>query len=203
LNFLFLSQFKMEKQLLIKKILSKREIRDYTNMILFFFISSFFIIFAIKPALTVAVSLKREAFDLERINNIYEKNILKLVDIQTKLESVRDKTYLLDQALPKKPEIKTLIDDLKKTASVEGMLINTLTLPSVNLKSKTKNNQLKPLTINMETTAEFPNVKSFLQKIISQRRIKTIKNLKILREGNFSTTSALLKIMMEVEGYYL
>lgn len=193
----------MDKQLLIKKILAKREIRDYTYMILFFIISSFFTLFAIKPALTIVFSLKREAFDLERINAIYEKNILKLVDIQFKLENIRDKTYLLDQAMPKRPEMKTLVDNIKQLASAEGMLIDNLSLLSVDLKKKTKDTQKKPLIINIETKAEFSAVNIFIKKITDQRRIKTIKNLKILRETDFSTDSAHLKIMMETEGYYL
>lgn len=193
----------MDKQLLIKKILAKKEIRDYTNMILFFFISSFFIIFAIKPALTIVFSLKREGFDLERINAIYEKNILKLVDVQFKMENIRDKTYLLEQAMPKKPEMKTLVDNIKQVASVEGILIDNLSLSSVDLKKETKDIQPKPLIINIETRAEFYAVNSFIKKITDQKRIKIIKNLKILRETDFSTESAHLKIMMETEGYYL
>jgi len=55
----------------------------------------------------------------------------------------------------------------------------------------------------METTAEFAAAHSFIEKITQQKRIKTIKNLKILKGENSSTDSAHLKIMMEIEGYYL
>jgi Tfp pilus assembly protein PilO len=193
----------MNKQLLIKKLLSKKEIKDYTNMILFFLISSFFIVFAIKPALIVAFSRKREAFDLKRINTIYEKNILKIVETQARLENIRDKTYLLHQALPKNPEMKILIDDIKKIANSESMLINNLRLASVDLKKKLKENKRKPLIIEIETEGEFPNLKNFIQKMVDQRRIKIIKNLRVLREDNLTTASARLKIMMKIEGYYL
>ncbi len=193
----------MDKQLLIKKILAKKEVRDYTQIILFFLISSFFLLAAIKPALTIAFSLKREIFDLERINAIYERNILKLVDAQFKLENIRDKTYLLDQALPKSPEMKTLVDNVKQVASAEGVLIDSLSLLSVDLKKEIKGIQPKPLIINMEIKGEFSTVNNFIKKISDQKRIKIIKNLKILKETDFSTESAHLKIIMETEGYYL
>jgi len=193
----------MDRQLLIKKILARKEVKDYTYVILFFLISSFFILFAVKPALSIAFSLKRQAFDLERINAIYEKNILKLVEVQFKLENIRDKTYLLEQAVPKKPEMKTLVDNIKQIASAEGTLVNSLNLSSVDLKKETKETKLRPLLINMETTAEFAATHSFIEKIIEQKRIKMIKDLKILKGENSSTDSAHLKIMMEIESYYL
>lgn len=193
----------MDRQLLIKKFLTRKEVKDYTYAILFFVISSFFTLFAIKPALSIAFSLRRQAFDLERINAIYEKNILKLVDIQFKIENIRDKTYLLEQTVPKKPETKTLVDNIKQVASAEGILINNLSLSSVDLKKEVEETKLRLLLINMETTAEFAAAHNFIEKITQQKRIKTIKNLKILKGENSSTDSAHLKIMMEIEGYYL
>jgi hypothetical protein len=61
----------MDKQSLVKKLLGQKEAKDYSYAVLFLIISSFFALFAIKPALSIAFSLKREAADLDRINILY------------------------------------------------------------------------------------------------------------------------------------
>jgi Tfp pilus assembly protein PilO len=193
----------MNKELFINKILAKKEIKDYTYVILFFVVSSFFIFFAIKPAVLIAFSLKRQVLDLQSINTIYEKNILKLVDIQSKLENTRNKTYLLEEAVPKNPEMRVLIDNIKQVASSEGIIINDLSLSSVNLKNDRRDQRMKPLKINIEAKSDFYGINNFMKRIIEQKRIKVINNLKILRENDSATNSANLKVKIEIEGYYL
>jgi Tfp pilus assembly protein PilO len=193
----------MDKQSLIKKLMGKKETKDYTYAFLFFVISSFFAFFAIRPALTIAFSLKREAADLDRINTLYENNLTKLVDVQTSLEKVRDKTYLLDMAAPKMPETKTLIDDIKQSASSEGILISKLSLSDVDLKNESKSNDLKVLSIDMETKSNFTSINNFIHKITDQKRIKTIRSLKILTDELVASGAGQLRIVMEIEGFYL
>jgi Tfp pilus assembly protein PilO len=193
----------MDKQSLVKKLLGKKEAKDYSYAFLFLVISSFFAVFAIKPALSIAFSLKREAADLDHINVLYENNLTKLVDVQTSLEKVRDKTYLLDLAAPKMPETKTLIDDIKQSASSEGILISKLSLSDVDLKNESKSQDLKKISINMETKSNFTAVNKFIHKITDQKRIKTVRSLKILSDEAVASGSSQLRIVMEIEGFYL
>jgi Tfp pilus assembly protein PilO len=193
----------MDKQSLVKKLLGQKEAKDYSYAVLFLIISSFFALFAIKPALSIAFSLKREAADLDRINILYENNLTKLVDVQTSLEKVRDKTYLLDMAAPKMPETKTLIDDIKQSASSEGILIQKLSLSDVDLKNDSKSKDLKVIAINMETRSNFTSVNNFIHKITDQKRIKTLRSLKILSDESVASGEGQLRIVMEIEGFYL
>ena len=59
----------------INKTIFSKKTKDYTFIILFLLIFSIFIFFAVKPSLTTAVSLKKEEFDLQRVDLLYEKKI--------------------------------------------------------------------------------------------------------------------------------
>lgn len=192
----------MNKQLLLKKIFHKKEVRDYTYAALFLFVSSFFIFFAIKPALTIAVSLNQESQQLRSMNEDYEKTVLKIVRLQSQLEAVRNKTHLLDEALPNKPQMKNLVDKIKKIASSEGIVIKNLSLSKVDLKKTRQKKQTNSLTMNMEIETDFSSVSNFTHKIINQRRLMKINKLRIFKKDVFSTKSAQLTVEMEIGSFY-
>ena len=193
----------MDKKILIQKILNKKEIKDYTYAILFVIISIFFLIFAIRPALTIAISLKREAQDLHKLNVSYETNILKLVEIQSVLESIRDKTRFLEAAIPQKPETSILINDITNAAQSTGFKIKSFQIASIGLKKASVQNELKRIEIQMQSNSGFQNIDGFIETIISQRRLKTIKQFQIMKEKGIGTSSAQLKVIIDFEGYYL
>lgn len=193
----------MEIKITAGKILNQPEMKDYTTAILFFVAFAFFTLVVIRPALIIAFSLQREAGDLKRIDAVYEKNISKLIFIQSTLENIRGKVYLLDQAMPKSPKTTLLIDDIRKVASEQNINLSNLNLSNVDLKNIQNKTKLNTLTVNLETETNFVAAKKFIDNLMSQRRIKTIKSLTISRIENLSSGSANLKISFILEGYYL
>lgn len=193
----------MEKKRLLQKIFKKKEIKDYTYAILFFSISSFFLIFAIRPALTIALSLKRESSDLRRVNDLYERNILKLVEIQSTLESIRDKTPLLQGAIPEKPETNVLISDITNAAKISGLNVKNFQLASISLKKTASQNELKHIKVQLQSNSNFQSTDGFIEALMQQRRLKTIKRLQIIKEKATETASGQLKVIIDFEGYYL
>lgn len=193
----------MDKKTILRNIFGREEVRDYTYQILFFLLASLFAYLIIKPALSIAFSLKREAQDLKNIREVYEKNRDRLVSLTTNLTFIRDKIYLLDIALPRLPGTKILIDDIKNAATENNLVIEDLNLSNVNLKSDKDMNQLKILSISMQTSGNFTDAKGFILKLSDQARLKTIKNLRILKEDKEASESGGLKVILELEGYYL
>jgi Tfp pilus assembly protein PilO len=193
----------MDKTAFIRKLLNKPEVKDYTSAFLFFLISSVFALFAIKPAISIAFSLNKQAADLHKVDQVYEQNLGKLVELQTNLEKIQDKTYLLDQALPKMPETKTFIDDIKRVSSQEGILIEKLDLSSVDLKNDALHDDIGVLSVSMQTTSNFKSIDAMVNKLIQQKRIKSIKNMKITTESTESSGSATLNVTLDIEAYYL
>lgn len=192
----------MDKQSLIQKLLEKKEVKDYTYAIFFLVVSSIFAIFAIRPALNIAFSLQKEEDNLRKVNSVYEQNLSQLVSLQANLQKVQDKEYLLDEALPLTPDTKTLIDDIKRNASEEGILLKRLSLSNIDLKTEQKKQDLSTIAVSMETTSDYVAVNNFLKKLVSQRRLKDVKNMKIVANEVAASGSASLKIVLEIEGYY-
>lgn len=192
----------MDKEKILA-ILRKKEVKDYTYAILFFGIASFFAFFAIKPALSIAFTLKQQATQLRKTDDIYEKNINQILQIQNDLEKIRDKTYIVEEAIPKMPDTKILVDDIRQAANSEGITIREFNLSAVDLKKKGRDENLKSLSIDMETDANFSQINSFIRRLAGQRRLKQVSGVKITRKEVFSTESAQLKINLEIESFYL
>lgn len=193
----------MARITIVKDYFNREEVRDYTYIIIFLLISTFFGFVVIRPALSIAISLNREATDLRNLREVYEKNNSKLISIEQSLENIRGRVYLVDQALPQRPSTKIMIDDIKKAALKGDISIKNLNLSSVNLKSDSKDQRLKSISLTMEIVGDYTQLQEFFSKLINQRRIKNIKSLKIFKEDEVATTGANLKAVLEVEGYYL
>ncbi len=193
----------MDKKSLLVKILGRKQIADYSYAILFFLISSFFLIFAIKPALSIAFSLERESGDLKRVNDIYEHNILKLVDIQSNLERIRDRLDLLESAVPLKPDTQKMILDIRKAATDQNIEIRNFEMSNVDLKKSTSGKKARTITISLQLDADYPSTTAFINEILSEKRLKTIKRLLIAKDTKSATDSSKLRVTIEVEGHYL
>ncbi len=190
---------------LTKKIFTQKT-TDYTFAIMFFLIFSMFIVFAIKPALTTATGLKKEEFDLESIDKVYEGHIMNIASVQSTMEAYRDQFPLLEEAISTHPQVNKVIDDIKKSADTNSFSITNENIGEVNLlniKSKT----LQTLTITLEGQASFDNLMKFVDELNSQRRLKTIQKMAISpitdNQSTPATGSGTLRVSMQIEAYYL
>lgn len=187
-----------------KKIFTKKA-TDYTFTILFFLIFSLFILFAIKPSLTTAVSLKKEESDLKIIDSKYESNIINIVSVQSLMEEHREKLPLLTDAISDHPQVNKMIDDIKKASDQTAFVIKKAGIEEVSLLD-TKNKKLQTLLLTIEGSSDFDILMKFIQSLSNQRRLKTIEKIVITNSGNLesqASSSGQLKVIMNVEAYYL
>lgn len=195
----------MARSPIVDKILNKK-VKDYSLTIAFFFVFSFFLIFAIRPNITTAFSLQNELASLKETDRTYETIILSIVRIQSILEQNRDNFYLLDQALPKSPLVNQVVDEVVLTASASGVTFKQVDVSEVKIVNSKEKNTLKRYAVTLVTDSDFTAIKKVLDELNSQRRLKTVKELSVtstLGQENVSSKSAGLEISMEVEGYYL
>ncbi|MEN9327568.1 MAG: hypothetical protein RI947_376 [Candidatus Parcubacteria bacterium] len=198
----------MNRSKIVDNLTNKR-VKDYSFTIAFFLIFSFFILFAIRPNLVTVFSLQKELNDLRVLDNNYENAILNIVQLQSMVEANRNNLFLLDQSLPQIPQVNKVIDDLNKAASDSGVLIKKVDIGEVNLKVDKSSRDTKTFAVDIETESDFTQVRRFIDVFMSQRRLKTMTNLSIIKEvGGFgdsfgSSESAILKIKLEVDGHYL
>jgi len=184
----------------ISKSIFEKKSGDYIFIIFFLLIFSVFIIFAIKPSLATAYSLKKEEIDLTKIDQVYEEKINNITLIQTQIEENRDNLPLLDQSISEHPEVNKIIEDIKKIADKNSLTLNKASLVDINF-SKT-NEEKQNVKLKMEVTTSFENLKKFMTDILDQRRLKLIDELIISRDKD-SSDSGGLKVNLTIDGYYL
>jgi Tfp pilus assembly protein PilO len=182
---------------IVRKLTSEKT-RDYTYLIIFFLIFSFFVFFAIRPSVITAVNISREEAELRRINATYEAIIANVVNIQTELQTFQAKIQYLTDAIPPKPNLNKLFADIERNAQRNSV---TLTRSDIENVKFYKEAGLGNLEIDLEGTATFDNFKSFMKDLSQERRIKFIKNIQL--DKTPGTASADLKIIFKITGFYL
>lgn len=192
----------MTKDSLIKQLTSKKA-KDYTYAIIFFLIFSFFIFFVIRPNLINVFSLQEELGKLRIMDTGYENVIEKIINIQTFLETNRNDLYLLDQAVSSTPQINKLIQDIEAAASSSGIVITQINISKIDLKNKSEQTKKNILMVNVATHAGFGEAKEFVNNLITERRLKNLKNITLDRNEKSASSSATLDIKIDLEGYYL
>ncbi len=195
----------MENSNLLKNLLKQfqsKKTQDYTYLTVFFILFSVFLFFAIRPSLDTAVRLQQEENDLKKLDIQYEQLITSIVDNQASLERVRDRLPLLNQALPRSPEINTVIKDIETVGSEHGVSFQTITVGQVDLVQKDIG-KVRPLVVNIGAAGRFEDLIQFIQGLYGQRRLKFIKNLSITKSASTASGSGQLNAIMQIEGYYL
>ena len=184
----------------ISRSIFEKKTADYLFIIFFLLIFSIFIIFAIKPSLTTAYSLKKEELDLAKIDRVYEEKISSITLIQSQIEKNRDNLPLINQSISENPEVNKIIEDVKNTADKNSIVINKASIVDINF-SKT-NKEKQNVKLKMEVTTSFENLKQFITEILAQRRLKLIDEL-IVSKDKDSSGSGNLKVNFIINGYYL
>ena len=189
---------------IIKKIQDKPIVKDYTYATLFFLISSFFALYVIKPVLTIAFSLEREAMDLKETNSVYEKSLLGIIETQSKLEFLRNRIFVVNDALPEGvPRVRDFLSEMQRTAQEEGITVRAMALSGYEVTKQ--DDKLHKITLGMDIVSDFNTTQKLISNISRHRRVKTINNLKITKinsevENAVGTT---LHIQMDIESYFL
>jgi len=192
----------MNKAVIKRKLLVKKA-TDYSYTILFFLSFAFFTFFVIRPNILTILSLQEESGRLHILDTGYENVIKKIVDIQTFLEENRTDLPLLDEALPDVPQINKLVNDSQLSASESSMVLNTMSINKVDLRDTGKRMNRKNVNVTIEGLANFLQSKSFITQVMNDRRLKTIRQITFEIDTKQGSPSGDLKLVLEVEGYYL
>lgn len=189
----------MNLDVISKKIFEKKS-ADYVYVIFFLIVLSAFVIFAIKPSLTTAYSLKKEQADLTKVDQVYEEKINNITLIQTQIEENRDYIPLLNQSISEQPEVNKIIEDIKRTADKNSLVINKASIADIGFSKI--NTEKQNVKLKMEVTANFENLKLFITEIMAQRRLKLINEMVVSKDKE-STNSGNLKVNLTIDGFYL
>jgi len=150
-----------------------------------------------------AFNLQKELQDLKLKSQEFEVEIQKIVDYQTKVEQYRDQFYLLDEALPASPAVAKVFEDLRKSATDSAVILNSINVEEVKIKSEEKLEGLKGYNMTLNAQSDIFGLQNFLNALTDQRRIKTIENLEISKDSQDGATVEQFTITMLIKGLYL
>lgn len=194
------------KNINLKKIirtLGDKKVRDYIYISIFFILFSIFILFAIKPALTTAFSLKKEEEELKEKNLTYQKAIADANNNLYVLEDVRDKLFLIDESISNSPQINKVVDDIENASIDSSLLLKNIFVSEKIDYIDLKKTDFKEIRVNLESQGRFADVLNMVKVINAQRRLKLIDNIEFFNEIEISTNSGSLDIKSEIVGFYL
>jgi len=187
----------------IKKKIVGKKFQDYSYSIFFFLTFSFFLLFVIRPNLINVFSLHEELAHLNLLDKNYENVIKKILEIQSFIETNRSDLYILDQSLASSPQINKILDDITINASESGLIINQMSISSIDLKRNVVNSDKKSFTINIGAIGNFYQISKFKAALENGRRLKVVKNLQLVKNDQESSQSANLQIKLTVVSFYL
>src|SRR3990167_3376529 len=191
------------KNLNLKKLiksLGSKKVKDYVYLTVFFIIFSVFIIFAIRPALVTAFSLKREEKELMEKNLTYQKAIAYASDNLFILEDVRDRLLLIDEAIPDSPQINKVVEDIGAANNQTSLLLRDIFVSEKIEYIDAARQDFQEVRVNLETQGSFENIIEMINTIYSQRRLKNLNSMEIFSQNEISTESGFLDIKAEIIG---
>src|SRR3989338_3378640 len=191
----------------INQLMKDSKVRDYSYAVIFLLVSSFFAIAVIKPVLSVAVSLDREEKDLIELNQIYQKNIDKVIEIQNDLDAIAQQRQLLEQALPENPNVSTIIGEIGLAATSAGLKINNFQVDKLEIdQTSIIKSQPQPIKLNIALNGNHQQLNTFINLLTNQRRLKVITNFKVETDRfakDDQTQEFKLNFQINISGYYI
>lgn len=192
----------MDKNILLKHLFDKK-VRDYGFVVVFLIIFSFFIIFIIKPNISLVFQLGKEKNYLDQLDKNYESTIIEIVNLQSEMEKIRSNLDIIDQALPSQIGIDKVVDDLRKSASASSVSIKKVNFGSFSLINKSNDEKLNKIQFNVDFISGFKNALDYVKFLLMQRRLKGINQIIFDKPLNVTTDSADLNIKLVGEVFYL
>lgn len=152
-----------------------KKARVYTGLVLSLFTVSFFLFFAIKPTLTTIAQLTKTISDQKIVYQKLAEKISNLEEAQIVYNNLAPDLYLLDEALPKTPELASLIKQIEALSRLAGVNLNTISFSPVSIKKSKLPGGETPIVSIVEFTllisGDYPQLKSFIKSTSSLRRI--------------------------------
>lgn len=150
--------------------------RTYAGIILSLLTVAFFIFFAIKPTLITIAQLIRQVKDQKTVARELEKKVKALSEAQSNYLLVESNLPLVDQALPKDPQISILVKQLEALARRSQVTIKSLQISKANLKETTfQKTEKQAVDFSFNVLGDYQNLKIFLSSLSRLRRIISIE----------------------------
>lgn len=131
--------------------------------------------FAIQPTLVTMSNLIKEIEDKQKLDDDLGKKLASLASAQTEYATVQSQLYVLDQAIPRQPDIVGNLKTIEKLAADSNIIIQSLA--AVEMPEDTpvdadfSDLERKTLPVRLNVTGDYMAIRTFVEKLINNRRV--------------------------------
>lgn len=194
----------------IQPILKKPRARASTTAVFSFLAISLFVWYAIRPTAQTIIYLRRQIADKIVLNEQMENKITALIEAQATYESIAERLTVIKQALPENPDAIIVARQLRNLADISNATISAIQIPSLPILGQeaspgAKLAAAKPLEqfpISVVLIGTYPSLKSFLDGLLTMRRIVSIDAIAIKQTLSRQTFSQDLQLSVRLMSYY-
>ncbi len=208
-------------------MLEKPQGRAYTTIIFSFLAVSLFGWYAIRPTIQTILFLRREIQDKTELNKQMETKISALIEAQAAYQEVESLLPAVYESLPETPQPVELAMELRNLASISGVILASMQLPTVPLLGQeatpgaatavSKTDPARPsgkqgeISVGLSLVGPYAAIRSFIDSLMAMRRIVWIDAVSIIPSAGESQTASpsasrqepMLQLVLKVKGYYL
>lgn len=189
----------------------KKKVRTYTALVLTIGTINFFLFFAIRPTIVTVTGLINEIDNNKEASLGLDKKIEALNLAQIEYQRVQKDLFLIDEALPLKPDVGRLtrqLEALAKRDQVElaSVQIGRLTLLGENLDGLSSQQNLRPakaqgseLEFSLVANGSYEKLRTFSKNLTGLRRIIRISSMSLSqqKDGQLSLALAAWAVYLE------
>jgi len=205
-----LGKYQKELSQAIKKYQEKEEVWKYAEVSLTLFVIAFFVIFAIRPAVTTISGLVGEIKEKELISLKMKRKINAIIAAQEEYALCQQRVSLVDSFLPSDLNVTQGLTQVIGVAGetkvlAEGVNVSefdlngrTVSKPKTSKKSNTrkrassqKRSQLGELKFNFASSGDYSNLREFINRLIKVRRWIEISQYQIASSQEENNSSQL------------
>lgn len=184
----------------ISPIIKSKKTVPYFAITLTFLSLSFFGLFAIRPTLTIAVTLIKNVSDLKNLNIEYENKIGTIIRAQSEYEKIRDGIVFIDAAIPPDASFFKLAKTLEHYAQISNISLTQLQIENTPISNLPPSEKMMGYGFNLSAVGEYSSIVSYLQHILNWQKIITINSLDLSTEEG--TISGALRMVLKGKTYY-
>lgn len=179
-------------------------IRGYFSLVASLLLVAFFLVFALSPTFNTIVVLQKKITDQRLIVSSLDSKISALISAQDVYSQIEKQVYLLDMALPSKPNPQGMAADVVSTASSSGISLVSLQFQTIPLSKDADAkiiiaNGLPTVSFNVSLVGSQDKIRGYIGELEKQLRYLRFINLSInLGDGKGSVTADMTGL-----GYYL
>jgi Tfp pilus assembly protein PilO len=196
----------------LEPILAKPKTRMYSTVIFIFLVVALFGWYAVKPTIQTILYLRREIKDKTAVNKKMDEKIEALIEAQSILESIGQRTSYIQEATPANPDAIDVVRQLRDIATTAGASISAIQIASAPMlpsatASASKSYTVKQIdfAVSMSIEGNYESLSTFLRNCVAMRRIITIESISFTPNKKQATTisvSPSIQLVLKMSSYY-